>query len=146
MDAVLPKSARKHKIWWLNSPRYSQAGSWLSAGWMAVHIDLASETVIFERCEQIISNNKEARGQATQEAMISNRKSSKSLLVRDMAIRVNDDFVRADIKQLRLEIKADIKKLRHKMRVDNQVLRNSIIKWIVSFSLIIMAFIIILHI
>jgi hypothetical protein len=44
----LPLGARSHQAWWGNATwGHSQSRSWLLAGWRAVNVDTANETVEF---------------------------------------------------------------------------------------------------
>ena len=45
----LPRPARKYLEWWANDPANEQARSWLEEGWCVRSVDLAAETVLFER-------------------------------------------------------------------------------------------------
>ena len=48
----LPDSARIHRPWWANQKRgggHSHALAWQAAGWKTTRVDLAAETLVFER-------------------------------------------------------------------------------------------------
>ncbi len=45
----LPLSARKHRSFWANSPRPTQARSWLSAGWEVTGLDWDQQRLTFRR-------------------------------------------------------------------------------------------------
>lgn len=46
----LPTGARSHTAWWANGRSgHSQARAWLLAGWRVANVDLAGESVTFER-------------------------------------------------------------------------------------------------
>lgn len=45
----LPESARQYREFWANTTTHSIALSWLSVGYKTVDVNLANETVIFER-------------------------------------------------------------------------------------------------
>jgi len=45
----LPKSARLHQAWWSNTTTHSHAAAWMDIGWKTRALDLAGETVVFER-------------------------------------------------------------------------------------------------
>jgi len=46
----LPIGARSHRAWWANGRSgHSQSRAWLLAGWRVANVDLAGETVTFER-------------------------------------------------------------------------------------------------
>jgi 5-methylcytosine-specific restriction protein B len=48
----LPPSAREHRPWWGNAQdSQGQAKSWMEAGWRVAEVDLARETVSFERAK-----------------------------------------------------------------------------------------------
>lgn len=46
----LPKSARRRREWWANGG-HSHARAWQAAGWLTKAVDLAAETLVFERAE-----------------------------------------------------------------------------------------------
>ncbi len=45
----LPASARRHQAWWANTRTHSHAEAWMAVGWKTGRVDLAGETVGFER-------------------------------------------------------------------------------------------------
>ena len=45
----LPESARQYREFWANTTTHSIALSWLSVGYKTVDVNLANETVVFER-------------------------------------------------------------------------------------------------
>lgn len=45
----LPPSAYEHQAWWANSRSHTQAGSWMSAGWRVVTVNLNTQSVKFVR-------------------------------------------------------------------------------------------------
>lgn len=48
----LPESARMHRPWWSNQRKrrgYGHALAWQLAGWKTVAVDLAAESLVFER-------------------------------------------------------------------------------------------------
>lgn len=45
----LRPSARKHTAWWANTDSHSQATAWLAVGWKTSELDLAAETVVFQK-------------------------------------------------------------------------------------------------
>ena len=47
----LPDSARRHRPWWANGG-HGQARAWLAAGWRTHSVNLAGETLTFERMAQ----------------------------------------------------------------------------------------------
>ncbi len=56
LDFVLPVSARLYRPWWSNPKRnvgHSHALAWQAAGWKTRDVDLDSETLTFERVEDI---------------------------------------------------------------------------------------------
>ena len=50
-EGVLPKSSRKFRSWWTNSPRATQARAWLEAGFRVASVDLDEGLVTFQRNE-----------------------------------------------------------------------------------------------
>jgi hypothetical protein len=45
----LPASARRHQAWWSNTKTHSYAKAWMDIGWRTRALDLASESIVFER-------------------------------------------------------------------------------------------------
>lgn len=45
----LPASARRHQAWWSNTDTHSHAQSWMKRGWRTRDLDLAAESIMFER-------------------------------------------------------------------------------------------------
>ncbi|MFK7601251.1 hypothetical protein ACI3L1_03460 [Deinococcus sp. SM5_A1] len=49
LEEPLKPSARKHAAWWANTDSHSQATAWLAVGWKTSELDLAAETLIFQK-------------------------------------------------------------------------------------------------
>ena len=52
LGLTLPESARLHRPWWSNQRSrrgYGHALAWQLAGWKTVAVDLAGESLVFER-------------------------------------------------------------------------------------------------
>ena len=49
----LPASARRHTAWWGNDLTHSHALAWLNAGWKAADVDIAAETLRFQRAPKL---------------------------------------------------------------------------------------------
>ena len=45
LGSPLPASARKHRAWWANSPSRTVPRQWLTAGWRAEEVEMASEQI-----------------------------------------------------------------------------------------------------
>ncbi|CAM3661524.1 hypothetical protein DESA109040_19060 [Deinococcus saxicola] len=49
LGEALKPSARKHAAWWANTDSHSQATAWLAVGWKTSELDLAAETLVFQK-------------------------------------------------------------------------------------------------
>src|SRR3546814_14827601 len=59
---ALPDSARKHAVWWSNSPsrgRHTQA--WLGTGWETTNRNLKAQTISFQRAGEPAKTSAERR-------------------------------------------------------------------------------------
>ena len=45
----LPASARSHRAWWGNDRSHGHARAWLDAGWQTADVDMAAESLRFQR-------------------------------------------------------------------------------------------------
>lgn len=53
LGGELPASARKHRAWWANTERNTQARAWAESGYVVVEVDLDQEQVTFERDKRL---------------------------------------------------------------------------------------------
>ena len=66
IGADLPPSARKHPAWWSNTTSHSHAQAWVKAGWITRKVNLANQSVVFERKSHGSPSNIDGKRQARQ--------------------------------------------------------------------------------
>lgn len=66
IGADLPPSARKHQAWWSNTTSHSHAQAWVKAGWITRKVNLANQSVVFERKPHGSPSNTDGKRQARQ--------------------------------------------------------------------------------
>lgn len=49
IDGELPSSADRHRAWWANTDRNTQARTWMEVGWFVDQVDFANRSVLFRR-------------------------------------------------------------------------------------------------
>lgn len=66
---ALPNSARVHRPWWANQANggHSHALAWHAAGWRTTAVNLAAETLVFERVTDATAQPQSGRDLSMQE-------------------------------------------------------------------------------
>jgi len=57
---TLPRTASVDRVWWANARNYPPGSIWLSAGWKAKEVNLASGSVTFQRIGETIEDTRQA--------------------------------------------------------------------------------------